>query len=128
MQFESGNYYHIYNRGINRCTIFYRRSNYYHFIDKIKRYISPHCSIVAWCLMPNHFHLLVKIREDSIIEAYYKLKKGKDFNPIAHSISDFIMEQFSNWLNGYAKAYNKMYDRQGAVFLDYLIINRYQYY
>ena len=35
-------------------------------------------------------------------------------------ISDFIMEQFSNCLNGYAKAFNKMYDRQGALFLDYL--------
>ncbi len=70
--------------------------------------------------MPNHFHLLVKIRADSVVEAYYKLKKRKDYNPATQLISDFIMEQFSNCLNGYAKAYNIMYNRKGALFIDYL--------
>ncbi len=37
-----------------------------------------------------------------------------------HDLSDFIMERFSNFLNGYAKAFNKMYNRKGALFIDYL--------
>ena len=55
-----------------------------------------------------------------MIESFYKTKKLKNYNPEIQLISDFIMEQFSNCLNGYAKAFNKMYDRQGALFLDYL--------
>ncbi len=106
MQFESGNYYHIYNRGINRCTIFYRKSNYYHFIVKIKRYISPHCSIVAWCLMPNHFHLLIYADDRS--ELKVNDKSGNERN--------ILCEGVRLLLSSYAKSLNKQQDRVGNLF------------
>lgn len=114
------NYFHLYNRAVGSELLFRNEDNYRYFLGKMKAYILPVAQLWTYSLMPNHFHLLVKIKEDSIIEAYYKLKKGKDYSPATQLISDFIMEQFSNWLNGYAKAYNKMYDRKGALFIDYL--------
>lgn len=59
MRFEAANLYHIYNRGNNRQTIFFSRENYLYFLTKVKKYIYPNADILAWCLMPNHFHFLL---------------------------------------------------------------------
>jgi putative transposase len=66
MKFEKGQLYHIFNRGNNREKIFYSRENYLFFLSKIKTHVSPYCDIIAWCLMPNHFHLMVCVKETEI--------------------------------------------------------------
>ena len=63
MNFESGNLYHIYNQGNNRQQLFFSRENYLFFLKKIKKHILPHADILAWCLMPNHFHLMVYVKD-----------------------------------------------------------------
>ncbi|MBN2776767.1 MAG: hypothetical protein JXR36_03950 [Bacteroidales bacterium] len=63
MQLEKNYIYHIYNQGNNRRKIFYIRDNYLFFIEKIRTYVIPYSDILAWCLMPNHFHLMVYVRE-----------------------------------------------------------------
>ena len=115
-----GNYYHLYNRANGDDKLFRSEENYEYFIRKIKEYVLPVAHLWTYSLIPNHFHLFVKIKEDSVIEALYKIKKSKDYDPAVQLISDFIMEQFSNCLNAYAKAFNKMYNRKGALFMDYL--------
>ena len=53
------------------------------------------------------------------MKCIFKEKKhAKDFNP--DTVSDFIMERFSNSLNSYTKSFNKVYKRKGALFIDYL--------
>ena len=66
MHFESGGIYHIYNQGNNRQAIFYNRENYLFFLRKIKTHIQPYGNILAWCLMPNHFHLMVEVVKISV--------------------------------------------------------------
>jgi putative transposase len=61
MFFETGDLYHIYNQGNNRIPIFFSRENYLFFLEKIRKHILPHADILAWCLMPNHFHLMVYV-------------------------------------------------------------------
>ena len=61
MYFESGGIYHIYNQGNNRQQIFFERQNYLFFVRKIKDYVTPYGNILAWCLMPNHFHLMLEV-------------------------------------------------------------------
>jgi len=63
MQFEKGHLYHIYNQGNNRQKIFFERENYLFFLKKIRTHILPYADILAWCLMPNHFHLMVAVNE-----------------------------------------------------------------
>lgn len=63
MVFEKGHLYHIYNQGNNRQKIFFNEKNYHFFIRKIDFYILPYADILAWCLMPNHFHLMVLVNE-----------------------------------------------------------------
>ena len=62
MNFEKGYIYHIFNQENNRQKIFFNRENYVFFLEKIQTYIIPYTDILAWCLMPNHFHLMVYIK------------------------------------------------------------------
>ena len=104
--FEYGYVYHIYSHANGRDLIFREEENYKYFLDKLVKYIIPIAEIYAYCLIPNHFHLLVRFKSEDQIP-----------NEDEHK---YLMKHFSNLLNGYAKAYNKRYDRKGSLFLDYL--------
>ena len=69
--------YHIYNRGNNQQTIFFSDENYFYFLRKCHRYLKPVSDILAWCLMPNHFHFLIAVTEKSLTP----LKSGGIFMP-----------------------------------------------
>ena len=59
MKFIKGEVYHIYNRGNNSQTIFFGEENYHYFLKKIRTELLPFCDILAYCLMPNHFHIMI---------------------------------------------------------------------
>jgi len=61
MYFEQNHIYHIYNRGNNSQAIFFSRENYVFFLKKIQDYLLPYTDVLAWCLMPTHFHLMVYV-------------------------------------------------------------------
>ena len=63
MYFEPTGIYHIYNQGNNRQKIFYNHENYMFFTKKIRTHILPFADILAWCLMPNHFHIMIEVRD-----------------------------------------------------------------
>jgi putative transposase len=95
LNYES--YYHIYNRGNNRENIFFEGRNYAYFLKLYADIIDPVIETFAYCLLKNHFHLLVFIKhEEKIIRS-----PG---------------QQFSNFFNAYAKAINKIYQRTGSLF------------
>lgn len=68
MQFDSGHLYHIYNQGNNRQKIFLDRENYLFFLRKIHKHVLPFADVLAWCLMPNHFHLMVHVNQVEVDE------------------------------------------------------------
>jgi len=105
-----GRYYHIYNRGINGCNIFKEPENYEYFLGLYDFHISPVADTFAWVLMPNHFHILVRIKEEDEISALHLtgVKKLSGVKP-PH-------QYFSNLFNAYAKAVNKRFLRHGALF------------
>ncbi len=68
-QFVENGYYHLYNRGVEKRNIFMDKRDYAIFLHYLKKYLAtgfdPHplskeVNLLAFCLMPNHFHLLVK--------------------------------------------------------------------
>jgi len=61
MEFCNGQIYHVYNRGNNFQTVFFSRGNYLFFLEKLRKSVLPHADILAWCLMPNHFHLMISV-------------------------------------------------------------------
>lgn len=67
MFLTEGEVYHVFNRGNNKQPIFFKPQNYLYFLNKLDRYLTPCCDLLAWCLMPNHFHLLVHANTNSTI-------------------------------------------------------------
>jgi len=63
---ECGCYFHIYNRGINREKIFYEEAHYIRFMRQYKKLLRDHVETYAYCLLPNHFHFLIRIRDSNI--------------------------------------------------------------
>ncbi|NCU02590.1 MAG: transposase [Chitinophagaceae bacterium] len=114
-----GNTYHLFSRANGSEKIFLNSNNYAFFLQRLERHTSPIADLFAYNLLPNHFHLMMRMKQIETIEQYYKeVKKGKIFT--VDAIPEFLMERFSNCLNSYTKAFNKMYNRKGALFMDYL--------
>lgn len=65
MKINANEIYHIYNQGNNREAIFYDDADYLQFLLLFRKYVYRHCKVLAYCLMPNHFHFLVYATEDS---------------------------------------------------------------
>ena len=109
-KFEEDTFFHVFNHAVGNENLFRNDDNYTYFLRKYAEYTQPIWETYAYCLMPNHFHFLVKVK--SLIE----LEKLPNFSGNTHS---FVMQKLSNLLNGYAKAYNVKYERKGALFLDF---------
>lgn len=106
-----GNYYHIYNRGNNGIDVFLDNDSYYHFLKLYAKYIEPIVETFSWCLLKNHFHLLVRIKAEAEINikelSCTTTEKPKIINP---------SRQFSHLFNAYTQAINKRHNRTGCLF------------
>jgi putative transposase len=106
-----GCYYHIYNSAIGNENLFRNRDNYLFFLNKASKYLLPVCDILSYCLMPNHFHFFIHIKDETQLQAFAKIirKEKKEFPSL-------VSEQFSNFFNSYTKSYNKVFNRFGKLF------------
>jgi len=112
MNFEPGNLYHIYNQGNNRQKIFFSRDNYLFFLKKIKTHILPHADIVAWCLMPNHFHLMIYVKDTEADSGGATLSRTPTNAPTNNELNKSI----GILLASYTRAINKQDNSTGSVF------------
>ncbi|MEI3788065.1 MULTISPECIES: transposase [unclassified Chryseobacterium] len=116
---EADRFYHIYNRGINGENIFKSDRNYLFFLNKMSEFLVPVCDVYAYCLMPNHFHLLVKIKSDFELDSLVKvlnLDKAIKATEIGlHSPQNIFSKQFARVFNSYSQAFNKENKRHGAL-------------
>ena len=115
MNFEKGHIYHIYNQGNNQQYIFFKRENYLFLLEKIKSYITPYADILAWCLMPNHFHLMVLVREVSII---HPLTQSTHPMTASHRMSKprTLNNSIAIMLRSYTRAIQKQEKISGSLF------------
>ena len=103
MQFTSDNFYHIYNRGNDKQLIFLQERNYDYFLNKLKTEIRPLCSIIAYCLMPNHYHLLVYISDND-----------EALNVIQNQ--SLLARKIGTMQSSYSQGINKQEKRTGSLF------------
>ena len=90
----AGHYYHVYNRGCNRERIFADDGNYLFLLRRAKAFLADYAlSMMAYCLMPNHYHFLLRLEQDG-------------------ALSRFVQRLF----NSYTQAFNKQQGRGGTLF------------
>ncbi len=92
--YQPGSVYHVYNRGSHRLSIFREPDNYLFVLRKIKKYTQElMLTVLAYCLMPNHYHFLIRQEGDQP----------------AGMLSQRVF-------NSYSKAYNERYQHSGTLF------------
>ena len=110
-------FYHFYNHAISNESLFRTDDNFCFFFDKYLQYVQPMVKTYAYCLMPNHFHFMIQIRDEKeIIDFFNPNKNLAGFENLQGLLQAKINKQFSNFFNSYAKAYNKVFDRKGKLF------------
>ncbi len=102
-------YYHVYNRGTNRENIFREERNYEYFLKLYIKHIEPVAETFAYCLLRNHFHVLVRVKSEEEIRAAETLRVFQ--KPLGSP-----SQKFSDFFNAYAKAINRAYGRSGSLF------------
>ncbi|MDN3686828.1 transposase [Cyclobacterium jeungdonense] len=94
--FDAECVYHIYSRAIGNEKLFQIEDNYGYFLEKYDHFLGENVQTLAYCLIPNHFHFLIKINRGVT--------------------NDKIVKAFSDFLNSYSKSINKVFERSGALF------------
>jgi putative transposase len=121
-EYEAGGYYHLYNRGVEKRTIFLDELDFKTFISYLRIYLTPlnlqgptlkaedgttippsrqinnfvnDIELFSYCLMPNHFHLLVKPNSERAIASFMQ-----------------------SIITKYVRYFNKRYKRVGGLFQD----------
>jgi putative transposase len=112
---EPDKYYHIYNHAVVNSQLFKQPDNYNFFLKKLIQHICPIADIFAYCLMPNHFHLALRIKSRDDIRQNLTLSDTPDLTQ--ELISKKLSHQFGNLFNSYSKAFNKQNSRVGNLFL-----------
>jgi putative transposase len=105
MEFYNNSIYHIYNQGNNKETTFKDAADYLSFLRKLDFHLKPNCTILTYCLMPNHFHIIILSSERS----NEKVKIGSlELTRITNAFRLILSE--------YAQDFNKKYNRTGSLF------------
>ena len=103
-------FYHLYNRANGNEQLFISDENYHYFLKRYKQLICSVADTYAYCLMPNHFHFLVKIKSRKTLRELSEFQNDKD-------IPQLISKRFSNLFSSYAQSYNKQQGRMGSLFM-----------
>jgi len=121
--------FHIFNHANGFENVFCEKENYRYFLEKYWMYISPIAETYAYCLMPNHFHLVVRIRKRQTIEALIRNKNNNKFSKVQNFgkveeieitdkvIESYLSKQFANLFSCYTQSFNKVYHRMGSLFI-----------
>ncbi|MDO8368458.1 MAG: hypothetical protein Q7T20_16775 [Saprospiraceae bacterium] len=118
-------FFHIFNRGNNRENVFYKPANAPYFLGKYSKYLYPVLDTYAYCLLPNHFHILARVKSAAEVIAgggdFPGLKDLKSLETrsdtaAAEVVGQMVSEQFRLFFMSYAKAINKQEGRVGSLF------------
>jgi len=129
--------YHIFNHANGFENTFRSDENFRYFLAKYRLYISPIAETYAYCLMPNHFHIVVRIRSREIIEKIIlsrnnftssnisssNISKVQNFGNVRDvkiddkTIELFLSKRFANLFSCYTQSFNKVFNRRGSLFI-----------
>ena len=95
IKFEPYNYYHIYNKAVLNNRLFITDENYQFFLHQFFKYMKNELELFAYCLLPNHFHFLIKTKDVD---------------------SKRISEQYRKFAISYSHSFNIVNNRKGTLF------------
>ena len=112
-------FYHIFNRSVSDVNLFKNDSDFQFFLNKFKEYCLPYFDLYAYCLIPNHFHFIAKVKSTATIKKITEKEQflaAQKYNQAEISINDYISNQLKRLFSSYALTYNNKYKRKGPLF------------
>ena len=115
--FQENSFYHVYNRAVGSDLLFRDKSDYHKFLTKADKYFGPHWDFLSYCLVPNHFHFVIRVNP---IELDY-LRREATATALKLLREEITLDQYfsakaANFFSGFALSYNRRYNRKGALF------------
>ncbi|WP_116124834.1 hypothetical protein [Lewinella sp. IMCC34183] len=108
--------YHVYNQSINYETIFKEESNYHYFLEKVKKHLVPVADVLAFCLMPDHFHFLLKPTPRGCQPSPCGRFLAADEDGTEVKYQQNLSHALKIMLSSYTRAINGQYRRRGSLF------------
>ena len=116
---ELGGVYHLVDHAVDKNNVFEDPDNYRFFIERYKSLVTPVVDTMAYCLMPNHFHFAIRVKNRAkmlqlspqLLESWQLSKSSSDY-----AFQRRVSKQFSNFFSSYTQAFNKQQSRRGALF------------
>lgn len=119
MKFQEGLVYHIFNQGNNRQRIFFKNDNYIYFLRKMRTHIAPYADIICYCLMPNHFHILIRPNSSaSMSSKIVDVLKSSNHSSTNKNVvyKENLNHALGVMLGSYTRGINKQENRSGSLF------------
>jgi REP element-mobilizing transposase RayT len=116
---KAGRMYHVWTHANGDENLFRTDENYRYLLKKYAYHVLPVVETFAYCLMPNHLHLMIRVRKEKEVLEFIRERKQDPTLQGLETLGGFskiISQQFSHLFNGYTQAYNKQYDRKGSLF------------
>jgi len=98
-KFQAGKFYHVYNRAVGAEKLFFKAPNYGYFLSLYQKRLGPLVDTFSYCLLPNHFHLLIKIKDEF------------------ENAESVVIEMLRRFFIAYAQAINVQEKRKGSLFM-----------
>lgn len=121
--FYEGGIFHVYNRTNNKEPLFTSDNNRSYFLKQYAKYLQPFVDTFCWCLLPNHFHFLVRIKSAAAIINHLKSVEVKNIKPIEKkfiegqaSLRELMELEWKCFFTAYSMAFNKEQNRSGNLF------------
>ena len=115
--------FHVYNRTNNKELLFRSTENKLYFLKQFKKYLHLFLDTFCWNLLPNHFHLLVRIKTNKQLKEFLQTLPSQSLKLIEkkyladESTTDQLLElEWKRLFNSYAMAFNKQHKRKGNLF------------
>ena len=97
-KFEAGKFFHVYNRAVGNENLFFSDSNFYYFLNQYQKILSPFLETYAYCLIPNHFHFLIRVLD-------------------VYENDELVSEAFRKFSISFAQTVNFQQNRKGSLFM-----------
>jgi len=121
-EFLAGECYHIYNQCVSHVNYFEQTNNSQHFLDKFQEYFINCFNIYAYCLMPNHFHMIVNVKkEDEVLESLKNKSDSKaieSFKKGEIPLDEYILDQLKRFISSITMSYKRNNDHRGPLFVE----------
>ncbi|MCO6490512.1 MAG: Dna2/Cas4 domain-containing protein [Phaeodactylibacter sp.] len=121
-----GRFFHIFNRGNNGDNLFYQERNYAYFLRKYFAYLSPVLDTYCYSLLPNHFHILARVKEEDVVIGHKRdaipgprdtqRRDGIPGQGREKEAALWVSELFRRFFLGYSQAIRKQEGRTSSLF------------